>query len=89
LAGTQSASEISGPAVNVYRFCLSGLGLRRWQIDDCGLQYRRDAPNAVSMIEIKSKRAVPARKKCGPDLRCDALSGRAAHHNQPGTMLLR
>jgi hypothetical protein len=89
LAGTQSASEISRTAVKACCLGLSGLGLRRWQIDDCGLQYRRDAPNRLSMIEIKTKRAVPARKKCGPNLRCDALSGRAAHHNQPGTVLLR
>lgn len=89
LAGTQSACKLPGPAVNVCRFGLSGLGLSRWQIDDCGLQYRRDAPNRLSMIEIKPERAVPARKKCGPDLRCDALGGGAAHDNQPGTMLLR
>jgi hypothetical protein len=89
LAGTQSASEIPGPAVNVCRFGLSGLGLSRWQVDDRSLQYRCDAPNRLSMIEIKPKRAMSARNKCGPDLRSDALGGRAAHHNQPGTMLLR
>ena len=88
LAGTQSAREIPGTAVNVYRFGLSGLGLSCWQVDDCGLQYRRDASHRLSMIEIKPKYAVAARKKSGPGLWCDALGCCSAHHNQPGAMLL-
>jgi hypothetical protein len=60
LAGTQSAGQVSGPAVNVGCVGLGGLRLSRWQIDDCGLQDSRDAPNGSLMIEIKPKRTVSA-----------------------------
>ena len=88
LAEPQSASQVPGPPVNVYRPGLSGLGLSCWQIDDCRLHDTCDAPNRLSMIEIALKRAVSAEEKCGPNVWWEALARSATHHNQSGTMLL-
>jgi DNA-binding transcriptional regulator YdaS (Cro superfamily) len=88
LAEPQSASQVPGPPVNVYRPGLSGLGLSCWQIDDCRLHDTCDAPNRLLMIEIALKRAVSAEEKCGPNVRWEALARSATHYNQSGSMLL-